>query len=124
MNNWSNYGQGYSSATYYTNASRVYLSGVIRVDTGASNTPATRYPDVDVRLKIASPQYTEYSVLCVLPEGYRPTERKILATITHKRNDPKNPEEMGRIDILTDGSIVLVQGNTSFLSLDGLSFNI
>jgi hypothetical protein len=125
MNNWVNYGYGFSAATYYSNASRVYLSGVIKVDLGANYTPQSgRYPDVMVQTATSSPSYTSYSVICVLPEGYRPTERRILTSISHNNVDPKNSSSVSRIDIKPDGSVVLVQGNTVWLSLDGLSFNI
>ncbi len=123
VNNWVNYGQGYSSATYYTDASRVYLAGVIKIEDLNANI-RNRYPDLDVVTEIASPKNSQFSLIATLPEGYRPSERKILSSISYKTEDPMYVAGVSRIDILPNGDIILVQGNTAWVSLDNLSFNI
>lgn len=123
VNDWVNYGQGYSAATYYSNASRVYLSGVIKVEVSRSN-GRFDYPDAFVSTLIASPMNTQFSLIATLPVGYRPSERKVLSSISYKTDDPIYVADTCRIDILPDGSVLLMQGNTAWVSLDNLSFNI
>ena len=50
-----------------------------------------------------------------LPAGYRPASRELHAVATH-------PDEMGRIDVLTDGQVSMVKGKNTWISLDGITF--
>ena len=50
-----------------------------------------------------------------LPAGYRPAGRELHAVATY-------PEEMGRIDVLTDGQVFMQKGSNAWISLDGITF--
>lgn len=50
-----------------------------------------------------------------LPNGYRPVQRELHAVST-------NPNTIGRIDILTNGDIIMISGNNEWISLDGITF--
>jgi cytoskeletal protein CcmA (bactofilin family) len=50
-----------------------------------------------------------------LPEGYQPPNRELHGVSTH-------PNAAGRIDILSDGQIQMIQGNNAWISLDGITF--
>jgi hypothetical protein len=50
-----------------------------------------------------------------LPNGYRPARRELHAACT-------NPDAIGRIDILTNGDIIMQDGNNGWISLDGITF--
>ncbi|PSB22155.1 hypothetical protein C7B65_01755 [Phormidesmis priestleyi ULC007] len=50
-----------------------------------------------------------------LPVGYRPLNQELHAVATH-------PNEMGRIDILTNGQVYMQKGNNAWISLDGITF--
>jgi hypothetical protein len=50
-----------------------------------------------------------------LPNGYRPAQRELHAVST-------NPNTIGRIDILTNGDVIMISGNNEWISLDGITF--
>ena len=50
-----------------------------------------------------------------LPAGYRPTTTNLFACQTH-------PNAIGRVDVLTNGQVIVRQGNPLWVSLYGLSF--
>jgi hypothetical protein len=50
-----------------------------------------------------------------LPQGYRPAFRELHGVSTE-------PNVAGRIDILADGQVQMVQGNNAWISLDGITF--
>jgi hypothetical protein len=54
-------------------------------------------------------------VLFTLPEGYRPPYRQLHVVCT-------NVNEVGRIDVLSDGSVTMISGNFGWISLDSISF--
>ena len=49
-----------------------------------------------------------------LPIGYRPVGRELLACI--------GGNAAARIDILVDGNVYMIAGNSAWISLDGLTF--
>jgi hypothetical protein len=59
-------------------------------------------------------------IIGVLPDGYRPAKRQVLATYGG------NPDTAARVDVLPDGSLTVVVGPTTemdYITLTGLSFS-
>ena len=54
-------------------------------------------------------------VIFTLPEGYIPTKRELQAVQT-------NNNTIGRVDILTNGQVLVVKGDPGWVSLDGITF--
>lgn len=124
LNGWSNNGNNYSTARYYIHEGRVYLTGMIKVDRGESfNDINERFPKVDVLTKGSRTTYTEYSQIAILPEGFRP-DANINIICNTSSNDNNLDTKIGRIDILSNGFIMLVQGNTGWVSLENISFRV
>jgi hypothetical protein len=93
LNGWENYANSYQSASYRKGPdNRVYLSGLIKGGTTGGTTPAF-----------------------ILPVGYRPTARHIFPTIG-------NSPTLGRIDVSEHGEIFIYYASTSWVTLDGISF--
>ena len=92
---WTNYGGGYHSEGYTrTTAGLVMLKGLIR-NTSAVGTGQT---------------------IGTLPPGYRPTGRLIFVASNYPNT------EAARVDILADGSIVYINGNLDWISLENIRF--
>ena len=53
--------------------------------------------------------------ITTLPSGWRPAKRNIF-TVTSDANT------LGRLDVLPDGKIIFVNGNSGYISLSGISF--
>jgi hypothetical protein len=91
LNGWANYGSGFETAQYYRAGNkRVYLKGVISGGTA-----------------------TQGTVLCELPEGFRPQEDIFVVGMSHHQE--------ALFFITTDGEVILQSGsyhwfvlNTSF----------
>lgn len=54
-------------------------------------------------------------IIFTLPDGYRPVGRELHAVCT-------NPNALGRIDIRSNGNVMVVAGSEGWISLDGLTF--
>jgi hypothetical protein len=54
--------------------------------------------------------------IMTLPVGFRPAGRWLLPVST-------SPDTVGRVDIMSDGSVIATTGNAGWLSLDGLTFS-
>lgn len=143
QNSWSNFGSSYSTAQYYRNAGRIYLSGLIRLeltfDNDTDNSDLTKkYPDLIVRSELPT-QNVQYATICTLPTGYRPDKIHSFVIATSQgtditggngafnypwgRNQRNNMAlGFGRIDIFPNGIVRLVTGATGFVSLDNVSF--
>jgi len=144
-NGWINYGSSYSKAMYYKHESRVYLTGLVRLEQRFDNEEddfdySKRYPDVVVRS--GNPTLnTEFANIGYLPTEYRPStiktflvatsigENKVSKTGNNAfpwgRSLNNNMDLMyGRIDVYPNGLIRLVTGATGFVSLEGISFKI
>lgn len=94
QNGWENYGFTYATSGYTkTNDDVVMLKGLIK-----SPNPAV-----------------SGTVLCTLPVGYRPSHRLLFQVAT-------NANAPGRIDVLTNGDVVLIVGNSGWLGLDNINF--
>ncbi len=120
---WVNYGNNHSVARYYLHEGRVYLTGVIKVDKGEKiKNPLERFPNVDVLLYGQNATNTNYGQIGLLPVGYRPDSKIILPCFTY--SGVSDAGRIGRIDILDNGLITLGQGNTFYVSLDGISFRV
>lgn len=52
--------------------------------------------------------------ILALPAGYRPAERLAFSTISNNA--------IGRVDVLTDGTVIPITGGTSTFSLNGIMF--
>jgi hypothetical protein len=94
VNSWVNYGAQHATAAYYKDKEgTVHLRGLIKNGTA---TPGT--------------------VLFTLPAGYRPSTsgQSVFAVISNN--------ELGRVDVKTNGDVVIIFGTNQFLSLDGISF--
>ena len=93
QNGWTNYGSPYGPATFTkTSSDIVMMHGLIRYGTAVQN-----------------------ETICVLPEGFRPDKRLIFQTQI-------SGATTSRIDVDTDGTVILIYGNTSWMSLDQISF--
>jgi len=91
---WRNYNEGYSEAGYtITSAGVVVLKGLV---TKSSATVANE-------------------VIATLPPGYRPAGRLIFGNTT-------NPNASGRVDIHSNGNVVLSGGDAVWFSLDTIRF--
>jgi hypothetical protein len=123
---WSNYGNGYATAKYYKNDNTVYLSGMIRValNDDDDNDYNNLYPNKPIRVH-RSAVNTQWATIAILPDGYRPTTGNIIHPVLSTDVDTsKNDSTTGRMDINTNGAIILAQGNSGWISLDGISFRI
>ena len=89
-NAWVRYDTTYRNAAYMrTSTGRVFIRGMIKG--GVMNTDAF-----------------------TVPEGFRPLERVLLATICNGA--------IGRVDILPTGEVRPLTGSSAWFSLDGLSW--
>ena len=100
---WQNFGFGYNSAGFYRDPEGVvHLKGIVQ---GLGT--------------FATPVCQEFSIF-TLPTGYRPAATTVAMTL---RGDPN---DWGRIDILTDGRVSVCLPETSYTGmwflLDGISF--
>jgi hypothetical protein len=124
---WANYGNGFSNARYYKNNNIVYLSGMIRVvlsNTDDETDYNNLYPNKPIRVH-RSAVNTQWATIAILPDGYRPTTGNLVHPVMTTDNDSSvNDSVTGRMDIQTDGAVVLGQGNSGWVSLDGISFRI
>lgn len=110
-NSWTNHSNGYNQAGYFKDSMGiVHLRGLIK--SGA----------------IGEAAFT-------LPEGYRPQHRElhVAATEPEKSSIVTNPlsqitkriavtATFGRIDIDTNGNVLIWDGNNLWISLDGITF--
>ncbi|MFZ1301178.1 MAG: hypothetical protein WAQ27_01185 [Candidatus Microsaccharimonas sp.] len=92
---WTQYGgTAYASAEFSrTSTGLVVLKGLVKKSTTAANG----------------------DIIATLPPGYRPTGRLVFGTAT-------NPNATGRVDIDTDGNVILVAGDAGYFSLDTVRF--
>jgi hypothetical protein len=98
QNGWVNYDNVYNSAGYFKDSlGIVHLRGLVR--NGTSNT-----------------------TIFILPAGYRPSNRELLTVQTYTTATGTANNTTGRVDILTDGQVLIVFGSNGWLSLDGLTF--
>jgi hypothetical protein len=121
---WGNYGNNFGTAKYYKDNNVVYLSGMIRVVLNDDVDYNSAYPNLPVRVHRSAIR-TQWSNIAVLPVGFRPTSGNIITPVLTTADDSSiNDSSVGRIDIKSDGSIILAQGNTGWVSLNGISFRM
>ena len=119
---WANYGN-WGGARYYKHEGRVYLSGLIRVDKGSDfKTFSQRFPQQEIRIQGRNRLNPNLSRVAFLPEGYRPDARTLDISSTYGGRG--GIVTSARIDILPNGLIMIVNANTGWLSLDGISFRV
>lgn len=87
---WSDYGAGYNQVEYTKNREGL----------------------VTLRGMAANGEY--YKPILSLPKGYRPSNRRLFATLSE--NKP------ARIDILENGDVTPINGSKGWISLDGIQF--
>jgi N-acetylneuraminic acid mutarotase len=93
LNNWVNFGSGYSTAGYYKDKeSVVHLKGFIKGGTTTQNTN-----------------------LFVLPFDCRPSETRVFTVAS-------GDGTFGRVNVTTLGYVQFYSGVNAYLSLDGISF--
>ena len=116
---WVNFGGAEASATYYLHEQEVKLSGKIRVENrffdDEDNQFESRYPADEAAGN------AKYTNIASLPVGYRPQGNVQFLISSYS---PTAPFRVGLIQITPDGLIRLVDGNTGYVSLDGISFRI
>ncbi len=56
-------------------------------------------------------------VIFTLPAGYRPGYRELNAVFT-------NPNEVGRLDVMANGEVIMMVGDKGWFSLDGVTFKV
>jgi hypothetical protein len=101
LNGWRNLGPDFSPAGYFMDAQGiVHLRGVL------SNSSATEIIG---------------SSVFVLPEGSRPAWRSVHTVITGA-DITSADNRIGRVDILPDGTVQIMNGQPDMLSLDGITF--
>lgn len=95
---WVNFGAGYNNAAYFKDSCGVvHLRGLVKNgDSGTGN-----------------PIFT-------LPPGYRPEARQ-LHGLTHYGGSGFSAV-LGRLDIMTNGDVCVLDGHKTWVSLDGISF--
>lgn len=94
LNAWAHYGTPFSGARYYKDPlGIVRLKGLVQSGTVAGDSTGNIF---------------------TLPAGYRPTEQRVIVTISNGA--------IARLDVLTDGSVRAVSGSNVWFSLDGVSF--
>ena len=120
---WVNRNSGYSLLTYYLNEGRVYLSGNIMVDLGDKySVHSQRFPSVNILSVGNRTTNTNYSRIAILPIGYRPSTIQKFIVATSAGIGSNLDSQMGSIEIYPNGVILGIQINSSFVSLDGISF--
>lgn len=93
INSWANYGSGFRVTGYAKHHGRVLIRGMI---SGGANG----------------------SVAFNLPAGFRPSEKELHDAVTH---DGTN-YIVGRVDIDTNGDVIIVNRGTNWISLNGIEF--
>lgn len=83
-------------------------------DYGGDYSPAGYFRDKNGIVHLRGLVKGGSGAIFVLPEGYRPAYREIHAAVSNNT--------LGRCDILPDGSVQMVIGQTNWISLDGISF--
>lgn len=106
QNSWQNFdsaGSGYTEAGFTkTSTQMVGLKGLVKSGTvGYSATNSNR--------------------ICTLPVGFRPVSRQIFQVVSYDAGQP-NGRGWGRVDIDVDGSVNVINGNNTYVSLDGIIF--
>lgn len=144
-NGWANFGNQYKTATYYKNQSRVYLSGLIRLEQRFDNEVddqdlTKRYPDLLIRSENPT-QNVQFANIGTLPDGYRPDKIVSFIVATSQGSDQGNAQSAfnypwgrsqknnmslghGRLDVYPSGVVRLVSGATGYVSLENISFRI
>ena len=112
---WTNFGGGNSTAAFYKDQlGIVHLKGVV-VPPNQGVTPSSPFKREIFRL----------------PAAYRPQSTRIFPSVGHSVEDSQDVAQ-ARVDVQSDGQVVLEEdcatpsggcsGNTSYLTLDGISF--
>ena len=90
---WVNYGGGYNGAGFFRDRQGiVHLRGLVRGGSTGYN-----------------------ATIFVLPGGYRPAARELIAVCTSENT-------IGRVDIMTDGRVVPSRVSNAWVSLDNITF--
>ena len=97
LNGWVNYnsvapGSGFNNAAYYRDSLGV----------------------VHLRGLVANGTYG--SVILILPTAYKPLARELFCCYSG------SPAQLGRIDVLANGEVTMIDGQTGFICLDGIVF--
>jgi hypothetical protein len=99
QNNWTDYGAPYSANGYtLTTSGVVMLKGNLK----RTGTPAVN------------------EIIGVLPPGYRPSNRLMFETSSSA--DSSTGQNTSRIDIDTSGNILFENGDSGYLTLEGINF--
>lgn len=134
QNGWVNYDTTYNPAGYFKDSlGIVHLRGLVKIPpVMKSSTPDMppsifpgggwppgmfpgNMPPLPVPVSVPVPITNDNNTIFILPPGYRPSNRELQAVQT-------NENAIGRLDVLTSGQVVVVSGNTGWLSLDGVTF--
>jgi Tfp pilus assembly protein PilE len=93
QNNWVYYGSSYNTPEFTkTSSGRVFLKGLVKSGTETTGT-----------------------VIATLPEGYRPDETLVFPAMS-------SSSTAGRIDVLSNGNVIIYYGSNGWISLDNISF--
>lgn len=95
QNGWTDYGAQYDTANFEVGSgSRISLGGIVRGGTVSIDTAT--------------------GTIFTLPVGCRPRARKVFAA--HSNGT------LGRVDVTAEGNVIAHNGDSGYLSLDGISF--
>jgi hypothetical protein len=114
INDWVNYGDQFEHTRFYKHGGRVYISGVIRVDKGSSVSDwRQRFLDVEV----SETKNSQYSIITRVPDAYAPLKKERFLVSSANGGT-------ATVDITPDGFVTLVKGQSSSVSLSGISYRI
>src|SRR6266403_416569 len=122
---WENYVNGFGTAKFYKHEARVYLSGLIRVilNNDDNDDANDKYPNEAIRV-YRTPINTTWSRIAILPVGYRPAQKEIYQIVCSDNPQSLLDVTYGRIDVFPNGLVMILQGNSGWVSLSGISFRI
>jgi hypothetical protein len=117
---WVNFGSARPIATYYLDSQRVYIGGMIRVEERFFDSEDDEFDSRYPALEAANlPKYTN---IAFLPDGYRPQGSILVSVLTYSATSVAG--RVGIVEILTNGLIRLIDGNTGYVNLEGINFRI
>lgn len=93
----------------------VFLNGWANYESGYSKAQYTRTDDNWVRLRGMVKAGTIGRAICNLPGGYRPPARVLFGTLG-------SGNTIARVDVTNTGDVLAMEGNNSWISLDGIAF--
>ncbi|MGK7925561.1 MAG: hypothetical protein AB4290_10000 [Spirulina sp.] len=137
QNGWKNYHNGYNSCQYFKDSCGiVHLKGLVKLESPEITGLLTEIRNSETKLEVTPTTDSAYSeqvnkirgfkgqlrqimdakkIIFGLKPGYQPVTREVKAALTH-------PYESCRVDIDTNGQVLVMGGHPVWVSLDNISF--